>query len=192
MRRRKLRAPPAEHTVLSNAHERLVDEETWQKVQARFAAHSGLAPLEASAVSGRGRAPASILSGLVRCGVCGGGFVVWTSGPNPKQRARGLTRSQRRFACGRTGPRMCRTPSPPIATGSCKPDESLTNSSAGQHIDRLRSRAAGSSGAPRHLTLCIRYGPLASAASAAGRRPRISSIASATRSPVRRRDTTTC
>ena len=48
---------------------------------------------------------------------------------------------------------MCRTPSPPIATGSCGPDESLTDSSAGQHIDHLRSRAAGSSGAPRHLTL---------------------------------------
>ena len=47
-------------------------------------------------------------------------------------------------------------PVAPNCDGVLLPDESLTNSSAGQHIDHLRSRAAGSSGAPRHLTFCIR------------------------------------
>ena len=47
-------------------------------------------------------------------------------------------------------------PVAPNCDGVLRPDESLTNSSAGQHIDHLRSRAAGSSGAPRHLTFCIR------------------------------------
>ncbi len=46
-------------------------------------------------------------------------------------------------------------PVAPNCDGVLRPDESLTNSSAGQHIDHLRSRAAGSSGAPRHLTFCI-------------------------------------
>ena len=44
----------------------------------------------------------------------------------------------------------------PNCDGVLRPDELLTNSSAGQHIDHLRSRAAGSSGAPRHLTVWIR------------------------------------
>ena len=50
-------------------------------------------------------------------------------------------------------------PAAPNCDGVLRPDESLTNSSAGQHIDHLRSRAAGSSGAPRHLTFCIRLTP---------------------------------
>jgi site-specific DNA recombinase len=101
VRRRKLRLPAAEHAVRTGAHEALVDEETWRRVQARFQARAGLARQASTAVAGRGRGPVSILSGLVRCGVCGGGFVVWTSGANAKQRARGIRKSQRRFVCGR-------------------------------------------------------------------------------------------
>ncbi len=51
---------------------------------------------------------------------------------------------------------MLQDPVAPNCDGVLRPDGSLTDSSAGQHIDHLRSRAAGSSGAPRHLTLCVR------------------------------------
>ena len=101
MKRRKVHVAVADQTVKENAHEALVDEETWARVQARFDRRRGKNRLAAAAESGGGRAPASILSGLVRCGVCGGGFVVWTSGANTKQRARGNFASQRRFTCGR-------------------------------------------------------------------------------------------
>ena len=101
VKRRKTAVPSAEQAIGAKAHVALVDPVTWGKVAGRFASRAGLGSSAACAVAGQGRAPASLLSGLVRCGVCGGGFVVWTSGPNPKQHARGLRTSMRRFVCGR-------------------------------------------------------------------------------------------
>ena len=101
MKRRKVRVAAVDQAVKEHAHEPLIDEETWATVQAGFDRRRGTGALAAAAAKGVGRAPASLLSGIVQCGVCGGGFVVWTSGPNPKQHARGMRDSTRRFVCGR-------------------------------------------------------------------------------------------
>ena len=78
-----------------------------------------------------------------------------------------------------TGPRR------PQSDGVPWPDESLTDSSAGRHIDH-RSRAppiVPSPQAPRRHV--VRYELAAWTARTAGRRPRINSIARATMAPIR-------
>ncbi len=101
LKRRKRAVPPEEWVVVDSAHEALVDEETWDVVQARFAESRGKAFGLDGVVAKGGRAPASVLSGLVRCACCDGNFVVWTSSPNTKQRRHGTGRRHQRFACNR-------------------------------------------------------------------------------------------
>jgi site-specific DNA recombinase len=50
-------------------HLRIVDEDLWQRAQERIAQHSNVAPH-------RARRPKRLLSGLARCGVCGGAWSV--------------------------------------------------------------------------------------------------------------------
>lgn len=72
-RRRAEINPPEAWTVTEVPHLRLVDEELWRAVQARQKAVSA-APLQLRA------RPRRLLSGLIRCGVCGGALVV--AGPD--------------------------------------------------------------------------------------------------------------
>ena len=85
-----------------------MDDETWRLVQARFKANKGRGVGRGN-ILGR-RKPASLLSGVVRCGCCGKNFVICTSGPNSKQRRKGTGRKLRRFACNRarsSGGQLC-------------------------------------------------------------------------------------
>lgn len=63
---------PADWQVTKAPHLRIVDDATWQAVQARKA----LAPDQPAR---RRRTPRRLLSGLVKCGVCGGGFTIVAS-----------------------------------------------------------------------------------------------------------------
>ena len=108
--RRKIKLPPEEWTVVEGWCEPLVDEETWQAVQARFSESKGKGFGNDKIRPHGGVKKTSALSSLVRCATCGGGFNVWTSGRNSKQRKKGTGRSQRRFVCGRRltrGPEFC-------------------------------------------------------------------------------------
>jgi hypothetical protein len=97
VKRRKVKVPKDEWDIARNQHEALVDEVTWRAVQDRFARNKQKGAGLASACGGR--KPASVLSGLIRCGACGRNFVIWVSGPNSKQRKRGTGRRNRRCCC---------------------------------------------------------------------------------------------
>jgi hypothetical protein len=79
LKRRKRHLPSTEWGVATTAHDPLVDQMTWDSVAARFAGRAGLPYRDAAAEGRRGRAPSSLLSGLIRCGECDGNFVAWTS-----------------------------------------------------------------------------------------------------------------
>lgn len=68
---------------------RILADDLWQGVQARKAA---LGPMQA----GQARAPARLLSGLLRCGLCGGSMVMVSAGARARPGARRLACATRR------------------------------------------------------------------------------------------------
>jgi site-specific DNA recombinase len=68
--RKRIERPQSEWITQDKPDWRLVDDVTWQRVQRRMASRS---LLFASTVGGR---PLYLLSGLLRCGVCGGAYVI--------------------------------------------------------------------------------------------------------------------
>ncbi len=107
VQRRKEKVDPKDWTVTPDAHEALVDEATWRAVQARFEKNRGRAFGRGVRVAGRGRRPASLLTGLVKCAACSKNYVVWTSGPNTKQKRKGTGKTQRRLVCGQKKQKLC-------------------------------------------------------------------------------------
>ncbi|HZP35340.1 MAG TPA: recombinase family protein [Methylomirabilota bacterium] len=106
-RRRARQRPRSEWQVAEQADLRLIPEELWQAVQARF---EQLATVYGPRRTGgrlEGRHPAGpsvrtgLFSGLLRCGTCGGSLVVINGHPRPEHR---------RYGCGfhrEKGSRVC-------------------------------------------------------------------------------------
>ena len=70
--RRALARPPSEHITREILTLRVVSPELWERAQARFPKRR---PGKGRAMGG-GKMGASLLTGLLRCGVCGGSFVI--------------------------------------------------------------------------------------------------------------------
>jgi len=68
--RKRIERPQSEWIVQELPHWRLIDDKTWERVQRRMGARSILFN---SRVGGR---PTYLLSGLLRCGACGGAYVI--------------------------------------------------------------------------------------------------------------------
>lgn len=64
--------PASDWIVQPVPHLRIIDEELWRAVASRFEATANVPSL-------RQRKPKRLLSGLVSCGVCGGGYIVVTA-----------------------------------------------------------------------------------------------------------------
>jgi site-specific DNA recombinase len=97
--------PKAEWQVTEHADLRIVTQELWEAVQAKFGRLATEYPRARGRLAGRARgAPSwrpSLFSGVLRCGTCGGALVV-VSGQ--------LGRSERRYGCGfhrEKGPHVC-------------------------------------------------------------------------------------
>ena len=71
-KRRALHRPEAEHVVTEHPSLRIVSSEVWDVVQRRFANRK---PGKGRAIGG-GKLGYSLLAGLLRCGLCGGSFVI--------------------------------------------------------------------------------------------------------------------
>lgn len=71
-RYRRVKRPEAEHVRKEIPTLRIVSPELWRQVQARLASR----PAGRSRPPGTGKKGTSLLSGLLRCGQCGGSFVV--------------------------------------------------------------------------------------------------------------------
>ena len=99
VKRRKVKVAPEDWVIAKNRHEALVDQETWDRVQERFKVNKRIG--KGGSGSRGGRKPASVLSGLIRCAVCGSNFVVCVSTPNNRQRERGTGRRNRRCGCNK-------------------------------------------------------------------------------------------
>ncbi len=106
-RRRVRRRPPSEWHIADHPELRIVSDELWQAVQARFQqlASVYLPRQTRGQLAGRNvgspSSRTSLFSGLLRCGVCGGGLVVVNGHP---------VREHRRYGCGfhrDKGPRVC-------------------------------------------------------------------------------------
>ncbi|MFI5341843.1 MAG: recombinase family protein [Candidatus Methylomirabilales bacterium] len=106
-RRRARRRPPADWQVAEHPDLRLVSDELWQAVQARFQHLARLYLPRQGTGRLAGRTPGSpssrtsLFSGLLRCGVCHGGMVVVNGHP---------LREHRRYGCGfhrDKGPHVC-------------------------------------------------------------------------------------
>jgi site-specific DNA recombinase len=106
-RRRARQRPPSEWHVAEQADLRLIPEELWQAVQARFQQLAVVYGSQRNRGRLHGRATGSPsartarFSGLLRCGHCGGSLVVINGHPRPEHR---------RYGCGfhrDKGPRIC-------------------------------------------------------------------------------------
>lgn len=105
-RRRARLRPPSEWQVVAHPDLRIVPEELWEAAQARFQAFAATYPRQARGRlcgqrAGSPSSRASLFSGLVHCGVCGGGMTLVSGSPR---------REHRRYGCGfhrQKGPRVC-------------------------------------------------------------------------------------
>lgn len=73
-RRARRERPPSEWQTDARPDLAIIDAALWQRVQDRLAL-----PTRLGGHRGRGRAPRTLLSGLMRCGVCGGAYVAVNS-----------------------------------------------------------------------------------------------------------------
>ena len=101
VRRRKVKVPIEDQEIHKGAHEAIIEKDLWDRVQERFAQNQrrGVGFGAGKRRPRGGKRPVSLLTGLVRCSLCGGNFIIWTSGPNTRQRRLGTGQSQRRFVC---------------------------------------------------------------------------------------------
>jgi len=106
--RRRARLRPTEEWQVSEFPDlRIVSDQLSQKVQARFQALAALYPGRQAGGRLRGRNPGapssrgSLFSGLLQCGLCGGGLVIANGS---------IERGNRRYGCGfrrNKGPQIC-------------------------------------------------------------------------------------
>ncbi len=105
-RRARLRSPE-EWQISEFPGLRIVSDQLWERVQARFQTLAALYPGRQADGRLRGRNPGapssggSLFSGLLQCGVCGGGLVIANGS---------IERGNRRYACGfrrNKGPQIC-------------------------------------------------------------------------------------